>query len=533
MATFNNGESGLSVRNKLNTIINKVEGVTSINNNIDVIGTVTADGLTLDQTTNSISTGTSDGSDNARLFLNGGGSPSINRGGNISVYGNEYASSGGNVVLAAGDALTGGAVEGHIRMITGPARNRLLIEDNGDISFYDSAGSSQAFFWDAADERLGLGTTTPEKPLHVNSGTGNIGIRVESTDATSSIEFLDSGTTSSLLSPRVGGISDDFFVQTSGAERMRIDSSGNLLVGKTANNSATTGHGLTSAGLAYHTRSGGEPLYLNRLSSDGVILTLAKDGSTVGSIGARGGDVYLETGNTGIRMYDASEAIIPVGNTGVTRDGAIDLGLGPNLRFKDLYLSGAMYGGGVTSSSDTTSRSSGNAFSGTSSFANWTSWGTGAHTHAAFRNGTSQVGYIQTNTTSTTYSTSSDYRLKTDAQPMTGASARVQALNPVNFEWIADGTRVDGFLAHEAQTVVPEAVTGAKDAMRDEEYEVTPAVLDEDGNEVTPAVMGTRSVPDYQGIDQSKLVPLLTAALQEALTKIDDLETRLTALEGA
>jgi hypothetical protein len=147
--------------------------------------------------------------------------------------------------------------------------------------------------------------------------------------------------------------------------------------------------------------------------------------------------------------------------------------------------------------------------------------------------------------------TSSDYRLKTDAQPMTGASARVQALKPVNFEWISSGERVDGFLAHEAQEVVPECVTGTKDAMRDEEYEVTAAVyediiiaavLDEEGNEleaerteqrlVTEAVMGTRSVPDYQGIDQSKLVPLLTAALQEALTKIADMEIRLSALEG-
>ena len=115
---------------------------------------------------------------------------------------------------------------------------------------------------------------------------------------------------------------------------------------------------------------------------------------------------------------------------------------------------------------------------------------------------------------------------------MTGASARVQALNPVNFEWIASGDRVDGFLAHEAQAVVPECATGTKDAMMDEEYEVTPAVLDDDGNETTAAVMGTRSVPDYQGIDQSKLVPLLTAALQEALTKIEAMETRLTALEG-
>jgi hypothetical protein len=161
------------------------------------------------------------------------------------------------------------------------------------------------------------------------------------------------------------------------------------------------------------------------------------------------------------------------------------------------------------------------------------------------------VGNIATNGSATQYNTSSDYRLKTDAQPMIGASARVQALNPVNFEWIADGSRVDGFLAHEAQEVVPESVTGTKDAMRDEEYEVTPAVyedivieavLDDEGNEleaerteqnlVTEAVMGTRSVPDYQGIDQSKLVPLLTAALQEALNKIDDMETRLAALEG-
>ena len=101
------------------------------------------------------------------------------------------------------------------------------------------------------------------------------------------------------------------------------------------------------------------------------------------------------------------------------------------------------------------------------------------------------------------------------------------------FNFIADAdTTVDGFLAHEVATVVPEAITGTKDAMKDEEYEVTPAVLDDDGNVTTEAVMGTRSVPDYQGIDQSKLVPLLTAALQEALTEIASLKTRVEALEA-
>jgi hypothetical protein len=161
--------------------------------------------------------------------------------------------------------------------------------------------------------------------------------------------------------------------------------------------------------------------------------------------------------------------------------------------------------------------------------------GTGAFDSVRFyRNETGiTVGRISTTGTATSYVTSSDYRLKTDAQPMTGASDRVLALKPVNFEWISDGSRVDGFLAHEAQEVVPECVTGTKDAMRDEDYEVTAAVLDADGRVVTEAVMGTRSVPDMQGIDQSKLVPLLTAALQEALTEISALKARVTALENA
>jgi hypothetical protein len=158
--------------------------------------------------------------------------------------------------------------------------------------------------------------------------------------------------------------------------------------------------------------------------------------------------------------------------------------------------------------------------------------GTTSQAMVVFRNGNGNVGSIYTSGSSTAYNTSSDYRLKTDAQPMVGASDRVLALKPVNFEWISSGERVDGFLAHEAQEIVPECVTGTKDAMRDEEYEVTAAVLDADGMVVTEAVMGTRSVPDMQGIDQSKLVPLLTAALQEALNKIEAMETRLAALEA-
>lgn len=128
---------------------------------------------------------------------------------------------------------------------------------------------------------------------------------------------------------------------------------------------------------------------------------------------------------------------------------------------------------------------------------------------AEFRKGGTVVGSITVNGTSTGYNTSSDYRLKEDIRPIASAVDRVNALKPVNFAWKVNGSRVDGFIAHEAQEVVPEAVNGVKDA------------VDTDGN------------PIYQGIDQSKLVPLLTAALQEALTKIDALEARIAALEAA
>jgi hypothetical protein len=226
---------------------------------------------------------------------------------------------------------------------------------------------------------------------------------------------------------------------------------------------------------------------------------------------------------------------------------------------------------------------------------------TSLRNHIIFDNPNGAVGKINTLNSSTSYLTSSDYRLKTDVQEMTGSIDRVKALRPVNFEWVVDGTRVDGFLAHEAQEVVPEAVDGEKDAMRDQEYvvseatgdiytpavkatyetiqvELTPAVeatYDDEGNELTPAVdatyeeqqqeltpaidevihssdvvqpdkleegqrwrettekvMATRQVPDYQGIDQSKIVPLLTSALQDAIAKIEALETRLEALES-
>jgi hypothetical protein len=126
-----------------------------------------------------------------------------------------------------------------------------------------------------------------------------------------------------------------------------------------------------------------------------------------------------------------------------------------------------------------------------------------------FSSGTTARGSISTNSTTTTYSTSSDYRLKENIHPIVNATDRLMLLKPSRFNFIEFPDKVvDGFIAHEAQEVVPESVVGNKDD------------VNEDGS------------PAYQGIDQSKLVPLLTAALQESIAKIEELTSRIEALEA-
>jgi len=142
------------------------------------------------------------------------------------------------------------------------------------------------------------------------------------------------------------------------------------------------------------------------------------------------------------------------------------------------------------------------------------------------------VGSITYSNTATAYNTSSDYRLKEDIAPMTGALAKVALLKPCTYKWKVDGSDGQGFIAHELQEVVGGCVTGTKDATREEQYEVTPAVKDADGKVVIEAVMGTRIAPVYQGIDTSFLVATLTAAIQEQQALITSLTTRLTALEN-
>ena len=146
-----------------------------------------------------------------------------------------------------------------------------------------------------------------------------------------------------------------------------------------------------------------------------------------------------------------------------------------------------------------------------------------------FKQGSILKGSISYDSTGTNYNVTSDYRVKENVVEITDGIERLKQLKPSKFNFITDAEKVvDGFIAHEVQEVIPEAVTGEKDAT--EEYEVTPAEYDDYGNLVTEPVMGTRDA--YQQIDQAKIVPLLTAALQEAVAKIESLEARVQTLES-
>jgi hypothetical protein len=170
-----------------------------------------------------------------------------------------------------------------------------------------------------------------------------------------------------------------------------------------------------------------------------------------------------------------------------------------------------------------------------------------------FNRGGSAVGSIQTNNSATIYNTSSDYRLKENVVPISDAADRLKSLKPSRFNFKIDPTKtVDGFLAHEVSEYVPEAISGEKDAMYPEVlYSDTiyftadddipeglnvgdvrePADVLPDGK-VFGDVKESTSM-NLQQIDQSKLVPLLTAALQESLSMIEDLRTRIEILENA
>jgi len=384
-------------------------------------------------------------------------------------------------------------------------------EGSADVDFrVESNGSTHMLFVDGGNNTVGIGTSSPTALMHINGGsTAADGIHYIANNTSSgpagivmnsghgNWKIMNSQTVANALEFIDGGSPD--------VTKMMIHSNGNVGIGVTAPTAPLTVKANADARSIRVVGRSDDISEIDFMEADdstlisrfqaratffavgtiaNVPLVLRSNNTDRVTIAANGdmfvvNDVYVGGTNGNPVGNHVSQALISgADGTGIHRDGGTPFKIGTDgdRAIQIMHINGA------------------------------------------------DVGSIDVSGSSTSYTTSSDYRLKTDVQPMTGASARVLALKPVNFQWISDGSRTDGFLAHEAQAVVPEAVTGTKDAMQDEEYEVTPAALDDDGNETKSAVMGTRSVPEMQGIDQSKIVPLLVAALQEALARITVLE---------
>jgi hypothetical protein len=260
-----------------------------------------------------------------------------------------------------------------------------------------------------------------------------------------------------------------------GTERMRINSSGNVGIGTAspAYRLDVTGQGRATTGFAVSTDgSTFTPSGLNAIPNYGVgYITSTSQTSLSGFGGIPFYTSQLE------RMRINSSGNLLVGTTTLpSSGGTTGFGVDVNASRGQLSLRSS-----VTSTSFI----------------------------QVFYNPNGLVGSIQTNGSATSFVTSSDYRLKNTIAPMTGALAKVTLLRPCTYKWNVDGSDGQGFIAHELAEVVPDCVSGEKDA------------VDVDGN------------PQYQGIDTSFLVATLTAAIQEQQALIIQLQADVAELKGA
>ena len=455
---------------------------------------------------------------------------------------------------------------------------------------------------------LGIGTASPITSLHVKHATDNGVAIFESGDASGGIALKDNSTTNNVF---LLAETDDFKLLTGGSERIRIDSSGRLLLGTTTEghssgddltiaSSGTTGitiRGGTSDGgriffsdgtsgddeyrgvvgyshatnhmyfstdatermridssgrVGIGTTSPSQKLHIKDGSANPLILVERDSGATTfveaqtnkGAFGTGNNHPVYFLQNSGTAMViDTNKKVgvnttSPVGKltvdennasehfqlrntTNTSNFSAFGVDSSFNLRF---YVNGSnermrIHSGGQISIGNTvtTTLSTGITLQPNSISSFYTVDNHTLHLGRGGSNGeiirfnrsATDVGSISVTTTSTAYNTSSDYRLKENVTAISDGITRLKTLKPSRFNFKVDtDTTVDGFLAHEV-TAVPEAITGTKDE------------VDSDNK------------PIYQQIDQSKLVPLLTAALQEAIAKIETLETEVAALKAA
>jgi len=410
----------------------------------------------------------------------------------------------------------------HVNLDGGSATQNAAVGTDyaGSFGIYTNGATNTRLHIDSAG-LVGIGTTSPGEELQIGSTSSvsstspvTLSLGGQYTPQASislsnlKLKVYDGSTDSAGFTAGQDGLSyvsakngQHIWYRADGAgtlfESFRSDASGRLLVGTS---SASLSNKFALQGDTSSANNGG---YMRLRTGNSIV-----SGTSLGSIGfgdaanngaliEAKGDVSWSPFTKGSRIEfstTADGASTPTERMRIAQNGGIGIG---NIS--------ADYAGGVYATSvKLTLHSEASVNNVNVPLEIYNGPSTSTRYSAIFSNGNGIVGSISTTGSATTYSTSSDYRLKENVIPLTGAADRLNQLQVCRFNFIADpDNTVDGFIAHEAQAVVPEAVTGTHDE------------VDADGN------------PVYQGIDQSKLVPLLTAALQEALQKIETLEQRL------
>jgi len=335
---------------------------------------------------------------------------------------------------------------------------------------------------------VGIGTTSPSVKLHVNGGSG---LLVERSAGTSVAGFKHTGATAmniyfensgSTNHPSIGSNNEDLTLATNNNERIRIKQNGRVDFGGLTNNAI----GVAALRVKHYSTSNNPVNIIGAVSGNGY-----------NNVFIGGNDTsFTGTAATTVRFYTGGAT---------TANGT------ERMRIDS---SGHILGSGMTSLTANTNVSGFNfSFQSDHGRLNLHAKGTAATPTLveAFYHSANHVGGIRLTSSSTAYGTTSDYRLKENAIPISDGITRLKTLKPYRFNFkIEPDKTVDGFFAHEV-TAVPEAITGTKDEIFTEDDDTRGAKAGD---------------PKYQEIDQSKLVPLLVAALQEAIGRIEALEAK-------